>query len=163
MQWVFENIQILQVNSIRFLPIFRDFFLYYKAKNKQNSILLAYLLIPILTQEEMRKALLNNKETTTLIQFKKRLTSSLFGLQKKLIDNKSLTNEVIQIWVREWYFHINDEMWLDVLNHASQMPIFYKNDTKIFIASKKLARMLSKDSIVLNFISLWINGLWNDL
>ena len=148
MQWVFENIQILQINSIRFLPIFRDFFLYYKGKNKENSILLAYLLIPILTQEEMRKALLNNKETTTLIQFKKRLTNSLFGLQKKIIDNKPLTNEVIQIWVREWY---------------SQIPIFYKNDAKIFMASKKLARMLSKDSIVLNFISLWINSLWNDL
>ena len=163
MQWVFENIQILQINSIRFLPIFRDFFLYYKGKNKENSILLAYLLIPILTQEEMRKALLNNKETTTLIQFKKRLTNSLFGLQKKIIDNKSLTNEVIQIWVREWYFHINDEMWLEVLSQASQIPIFYKNDAKIFMASKKLARMLSKDSIVLNFISLWINSLWNDL
>ena len=161
MSQIFQHLHTLKINHLHFVESFVAFFENYQWETK-NSLLLAYLIVPLLTQELSRDALESSNKTSRMKNLKERMWTSLYGLERKVNNYIELTNSIIQYGIENGFFLIDNDCSIKVLEYReNSFPV--QTEKTLLKASKNLATVFSKTSIRDTFILLGIKHLWKHI
>ncbi len=81
---------------------------YSSYKNRENDILLSYLVLPIVLNQNSRKKLLNLNKSSNLLSLTKD-SDSIVGIEQMIEEYKDITNECVQIAMLHGYLTLNEE------------------------------------------------------
>lgn len=147
-----ESYSTLNLNPFLLAPLLVSFF--GRLDEKENSLLLSYLVFPLVLPPESRKSLANSTKKSSLRTFLKN-REALFGVHSRIESYRLLTNECIQ--------HANDLGNIEIKDNFS-ITVRKPMETHLcpqeaLNATKNLAAIFRPFSVVEVYRSLGIKKL----
>jgi len=106
MSTALEHLEILYKNPFSLSPNLVQFYL--SLGEKRQSLLLAYLVVPLLLKGESRNALTRTNKRSSIFTFTQDRTR-IYGLNESVIKTKNLVNNCLQ--------HAVDSGWVTILEN----------------------------------------------
>ncbi|AWI06758.1 three component ABC system middle component [Clostridium drakei] len=118
---------------------------YFHCENRDNDILLAYLILPLTLNEDSRKKLKNLNKNSDLFSLVKD-TNSIIGLELMIEEYKDITNKCIQLAISNGYLELRDNRSLVKTDKILQNNFFISNEMNRAI--EKFAMIIKSIDIV---------------
>lgn len=118
---------------------------YSSYENKDNDILLSYLVLPLVLNQDSRKKLLNLHKNCNLLSLTKN-SDSVVGLEQMIEEYKDITNECIQIAILNGYLKLNKNKSLVRTDKDLKIQSFKFSDE--YVATRNFAVILKSNDIV---------------
>lgn len=139
-------------NPFIFVPLFSEF--YASMGSKPNSVLAAYVVLPLCLHEESRKFFANAKTTSSLHTFV-RIRSRLYGFQERVTRYRAITNTTLQHGLNLHLLQIGSD--LSVKAQQPQSADFCPPDSAD--AARKLGKIVEPFDMVTLYRVLGIKAL----
>lgn len=110
-----DNIYLVINNPIVLKDIIIEFYKCYK--NRERDILIAYLILPLVLNEDSRRKLKNLNKKSNLISLT-RDADSIVGLEFLIEEYKEITNKCIQLALSEGYLQLDSDYSLKFVENA---------------------------------------------
>lgn len=148
---------IIQKYSILFNNpfVFGDvFFSFYKSlEEKENSILLAYLVLPLTLYPESQKYLTQKSNPSSCMRILVSEHARMYGLQERISEYRELTNITVQHLINLGVFSINEKMSVIIHSEWSSSYKFLNNANK---AAQRLGKFMSPHDIPTSYRMLGV-------
>ena len=149
-----DNVYTLENTPFLLTPILVEFYRNYKSSEK-NSLLLSYLIFPIVLYKESNKGLANSTKTRTIRSFRKK-AERLYGLSERLEEYRVITNLCMQYAVDKGDLRVNQDLSISIAKDYTDKARLLAKETK---AAANLAEMLNKVTVLSAFRQLGIKSL----
>jgi len=138
------------------LDVILEFYRHYESK-QEKELLLSYLILPFTLYETSCQALQTTTSKRSIRSFIKE-ANRLYGLQSRIQEFKTLTNQCLQLAIDEGYIKIKPGLIVEITQSGRTVE---KNNTieKHILASANLAKMLKGGELVSIFRQLGIKEL----
>lgn len=113
-----DSLQIIYKNPFILAPLITNF--YSNINKKSNNILLAYLVFPMVLNNDRRNFLLKSKINSSIYTFKSN-RSLLVGIPDNLAYFKDLTSSSIQHAIDNNWILINEDMSVSVVKNQKNI------------------------------------------
>jgi hypothetical protein len=147
-----EHIYTLYRSPFAMAPLIHGF--YDQWESIEKDVLLSYLILPLVTYPPIHKFLKNSRKDSSL----RTLTSEasrIVGLDLRIDELKSITNAALLILTAENSLKINDDLSIASINKVREE----NTDSELLKLSKKLATVLSGESVISIYRTLGLNSL----
>lgn len=137
-----QSFTVIHNNPFIFGPLFSSF--YDSLGKKQNSILLSYLVLPLVLYPASQKFLMNAKSTssiTTLVG-KSGKRDRLYGLEERIAEYRELTNISMQYGIDIGVLSLDENLSINVENTSKSINIRFTNKTLYYSEYRKSASKL---------------------
>jgi len=148
-----DHIFTIHNNPFMLFPLICEFFK--TTPTKSNNILLAYLVLPLVLNEQCRTTLIKAKTTSSILSFATK-NENLFGLPERLEDYKNLTNQCILQAKNMGIIAINDDLSVSVLGAVPSTSADFKDHLK---ASKNIHKIIKELDVVTVYRILGVKAL----
>lgn len=138
-----DNIYAILNNPFKLMELIVDFYFHYK--NQDNDMLLSYLILPLILNEDSRKKLKNLNKNSNLLSLTKD-ANSIIGLELMIDEYKDVTNKCIQLAVSNGYLELKQNRSLSRTNKILENEFFKNSD--MYKATKNFAIILKSSDIV---------------
>lgn len=138
-----DNIYAILNNPFKLMELIVDFYSNYE--NKDNDMLLSYLILPLILNEDSRKKLKNLNKNSNILSLTKE-TNNIIGLELMIDEYKDVTNKCIQVAISDGYLELKQNRSLIRTNKRVENS-FYKN-TEMIKATRKFAMIVKSNEIV---------------
>lgn len=138
-----DSIYTILNNPFTYEELFTTFYKNYN--NKENDLLLSYLILPLVLNEDSRRKILHlNKKSNLLSLTKDR--NSIIGLELMITENMTLTNKCIQLCLAHGYLILGNKMELVRTDKLLSQKVL--NDNELSRAVKKIAQLIETYDVV---------------
>jgi hypothetical protein len=138
-----DNIYLILNNPFKLMELIVDFYFYYE--NQDNDMLLAYLILPLILNEDSRRKLKNLNKNSNFLSLTKDV-NSIIGLELVIDEYKDITNRCIQLAISNGYLELKQDRSLIRTNKRLENEFF--NNTDMYKATKNFAGILKANDIV---------------
>lgn len=138
-----DNIYTILNNPFKLMELIVDFYFYYE--NQDNDMLLSYLILPLILNEDSRKKLKNLHDYSNLVSLIKD-TNSIIGLELMIDEYKDVTNKCIQIAISNGYLELKKNRSLSRTSKILENSFY--NNSEMSKATKKFAKILKSNDII---------------
>jgi hypothetical protein len=147
---------VYQIHNNPFIlaPLIVEFFKH--TKPQPNNILLAYLVLPLVLQQDSRESLKGVRIDSTIHSIGKKKKEIFFGLPERVKAYKELTNKSLQYAIDNKLIKINEELAVDVLIKKNTVTNSLKDALK---ASSNLHKIFKDLDVVAIYRLLGIKEL----
>jgi|WetSurMetagenome_2_1015567.scaffolds.fasta_scaffold324010_2 hypothetical protein len=121
----FNSIYTIYNNTFTYMPIIYFFYKNYDGQDK--DMLLSYLILPLILDENSKKSLLHSRSSSSLYTFCRK-KENIYGLQERVTAYKELTNNCIQYGVDNKLFLISGTLRLLVKEIESDNNLIIQSD-----------------------------------
>jgi len=139
-----EHLYVLYNNPFILYPIIVDFYKHYEGSQK-NDILLSYLIFPIVLYEESKNDLQRAEHRRVIRTFVKE-KDRLYGLTRRIVEFKNLTNLSIQLAIDKKLLIVDQNLSVQVDNEL--FAIQERRLETYLKASANLAKMLKNTEVL---------------
>ena len=107
-----DSIYKIHNNPFILTPLLLEFFK--KSTTRDNDILLAYLIFPLVLNEVSQNFIFSANTRSSISSFKRK-KENLYGLPERIERYKDITNKCLQHAIDNKYIQINDDLSVEVL------------------------------------------------
>jgi len=136
-----QSFAVIHNNPFIFGPLFPSF--YASLGEKQNSVLLSYLVLPLVLYPASQKFLMNAKSTSSIMTLigKSDKRDRLYGLEERIAEYREITNISMQYEIDIGVVITDENLSINVNTSRSNNPRFI-NNTLYFSDYRKSASKL---------------------
>ena len=142
-----KNISLIYNNPFMFSPLFVEFYL--NTPQMEKNILLAYLVLPLALYRPSQLAIKNSQagsRSTIYSVFSERKTEErVFGLEERVKNYKSLTNDSIQYSISNGMLALNEDLSIAIKDPKLANKKLCPKDA--LMAARKLGILFAKHDI----------------
>jgi len=148
-----KHIHKVYNNPFLLTPLILNFYENYSGQN--NDILLSYLILPLVLNDDTRKWLLKARTNSSLTTFGKR-RENYYGLPERIKEFKNITNQCLQYAIDKKFIEVNSALQIKVLQPDMDCLGFLKDAIK---ASENINKIFKDIDVVSIYRALGVKQL----